>query len=83
MTEFAAFVTEPEANATIYHLSRDDTKALCGRDVSRMICIGGISDTMAGRLLQELYPLGYVVIRRCCVLCKGKVKKNSASAKSS
>ena len=34
MTEFAAFVTEPEANATIYHLSRDDTKALCGRDVS-------------------------------------------------
>jgi len=65
MAKFGMFVCEPETTHTIYHLSPDDTKALCGRNVSRMICIGERDDAT----LSFLFTVGTILLWRCCLQC--------------
>jgi len=72
MTSFGVFVREPETNSTIYHLSRDDEVALCGRRIGSLVCIGEVDEHEAGKILTEIHT-SYVLIWRCCEQCEKKL----------
>ena len=72
MTSFGVFVREPETNSTIYHLSKDDKLALCGRRIGSLVCIGEVDEHEAGKILTEIHT-SYVLIWRCCEQCEKKL----------
>ena len=71
-TEYGIFILEPEWDHPIYHLSEDDQRALCGRSVERMICMGIAENP--GAILSKI-SVWHVGVWRCCAQCKKALKR--------
>ena len=66
-TEYGIFILEPEWGHSIYHLSEDDKRALCGRSVESMIFTGVARKP--GGILSKI-SVWHVGVWRCCIQCK-------------
>lgn len=65
--EYGVFVTEPAYAHTIYHLSLDDKRALCGRDASKMEYLG--ETKLPTNSIYDISVM-WVNIWRCCEQCR-------------
>jgi len=76
--DFGIFVSEPEMAHTIYHVSRDDITAECGRSVKRMICVGMTDENDVG--IQAILITFRPLLRRCCKSCYQSLRRLTPAA---
>jgi len=71
-TGYGVFILEPEWDHSIYHLSEEDQRSLCGRSVRRMMLVGTAGNS--GGVLSKI-SVWYVGVWRCCVRCKKALER--------